>query len=290
MFCRKCGSEMLDDSLFCPKCGQKVESVDNNLKETILAKEIIITPVTDNVNDKENIYDINLFEGVYNKAEQLQREKKFEEAAEIYATIPNFKDSQDRLNKCRQNIKWKEQAELEFKQDKIFKRLIYFTICIVIGTIILAILGLNYCSKNQFLLDAQNDLFRISSTYERGFNICFFSMILLGIWLLIFILVSTLKTRPIYSVSSFVGSVTVCLIGFFCGKNDETREEVEQHIKNIYAANYIDCPNVNSLMGNFISPGELYAFLFIILLIALIVAFGISLTIYLIKRKKANSQ
>ena len=120
MFCRKCGNEMLDDSMFCPKCGQMVESVSDNQKRTIQAQEIIITPTSEKASEKNIASDNKKFEDIYQKAAQLQKEKNFKEAAEIYATIPNYKDSQDKLNKCRQNIKRKEQTELKYKQDIIF--------------------------------------------------------------------------------------------------------------------------------------------------------------------------
>lgn len=48
MFCRKCGNEIPDDSVFCLKCGTKVEVADNTIKEdTVEEKEISTTKEQD---------------------------------------------------------------------------------------------------------------------------------------------------------------------------------------------------------------------------------------------------
>ena len=36
MFCRKCGNEIPDDSVFCLKCGTKVEVVENKIQEDVI--------------------------------------------------------------------------------------------------------------------------------------------------------------------------------------------------------------------------------------------------------------
>lgn len=52
MFCRKCGNEIPDDSVFGLKCGTKVEIVENKIQEDVI-EEIAVTEESDTYTDNE---------------------------------------------------------------------------------------------------------------------------------------------------------------------------------------------------------------------------------------------
>ena len=60
MFCKKCGNEIPDDSLFCLKCGTKVEKIDNKedlkMEENFSQKDIINKQSKLKVMNKKTIY------------------------------------------------------------------------------------------------------------------------------------------------------------------------------------------------------------------------------------------
>lgn len=79
MFCRKCGNEIPDDSVFCLKCGTKVEKVDS--KEKIDINQSSDGPIekTDNPNMEENSSQTEM---INEKTEHEMMDKKV-----IYSVI-----------------------------------------------------------------------------------------------------------------------------------------------------------------------------------------------------------
>lgn len=44
MYCRKCGRQILDDSLFCQYCGEKVQFAEESLaEETLIEQTLVLT-------------------------------------------------------------------------------------------------------------------------------------------------------------------------------------------------------------------------------------------------------
>ncbi len=72
MFCRKCGYELLDDANFCPKCGEKVERVEEPVKEEPVKADSEETKTE----DKGVVYELKPIEHVADYTEDVDGKEK----------------------------------------------------------------------------------------------------------------------------------------------------------------------------------------------------------------------
>ncbi len=94
MICKKCGAEVMDNAIYCPKCGEKLKKKKHNKKAMIMVISIISVMLI-----IVGIYCYNAIPSIlYIRGEKAYNQKEYDKAMKCYKKAITYKDSEEKYN------------------------------------------------------------------------------------------------------------------------------------------------------------------------------------------------